>query len=511
MLGSFDRYNLLAEYPLAGPQDGIACSLPTSGSILKAPGLYEASGPAGATFLLRLLAPCTYYDFPDDFVVELRKDQQLAGELPHLLPLYATAEQDGVIAFVYRWDRGWTTLRRQLETTGSVGISELQALRIARDVTRGLVFLHTQQISHLQVRPENIVLQGEGEAMLADLGIHRGYLKVPPVTVTLPLSLVKVAWPYMPPEVLDDSANADPSADIWSVGVLLYEMLTGDGCLPFKTLNPDNRYQWRTDILRSVFTGTLHGPAQRIARRCTSIEPTQRYSSAKALLADLDKALLAFASQVQAQDATRALPSASPASVGEEASTAVTATDEAEIADNVAPQSFVVSDDTVKLPAGELGDLGSSLHDGQLAEDTVDLPTVRLDPPALWPVADQFSDIVLTCVDCGSNIPFPAEKQRDFARKGFLPPKRCSSCRGKHRLQKIIAAKERVRGSVKFFKLTEYYGFIVCEHKEVAVDIFFHGSTFPTGIMPQPRQQVTFRIRFDDNGRPQAYDIAVTR
>lgn len=120
-------------------------------------------------------------------------------------------------------------LRRSKNRRLSIGI----ACPIAQGILQGLALLHGEEIFHRDIKPENI-LMGGGTPKIADLGIAR-LIESGELAVTQTGTL-----PYMSPELLS-SAGASYSADLWAVGVMLYEMLTavrpfGDSATPIRKL-----------------------------------------------------------------------------------------------------------------------------------------------------------------------------------------------------------------------------------------------------------------------------------
>ncbi len=156
------------------------------------------------------------------FVREIR----LAASLnhPHILPLYDSGEADGFLYFVMPVMRG-QTLRDRLREKGRLPVDE--ALRIATEVADALDYAHRQDIVHRDIKPENILLH-EGHAVVADFGIGKALLAAAASAKTFTQIGVTVGTPaYMSPEQAAGD-DLDGRSDLFALGCVLYEMLTGD-------------------------------------------------------------------------------------------------------------------------------------------------------------------------------------------------------------------------------------------------------------------------------------------
>ncbi len=156
----------------------------------------------------------------DRFLREIRIVAGLTH--PHLLPLHDSGEADGLFWFVMPYVRG-ESLRQRLLREGPLGVDE--AVRIAGDVAAGLAHAHAAGIIHRDIKPENILLEG-GEAMLADFGIARAINES--VRDGQSQAGLAIGTPhYMSPEQASGSEHVDGRADVYSLGCVLHEMLTG--------------------------------------------------------------------------------------------------------------------------------------------------------------------------------------------------------------------------------------------------------------------------------------------
>jgi len=155
----------------------------------------------------------------------LREIQTLAALThPNILPLYDSEERDGVLYFVMPYVAGGS-LRGRLRREGMLGIDETVA--ISRSVAAALDYAHRQDVLHRDIKPENILFS-EGQPVVADFGIARAISACCDGLQGLTEAGIAVGTPaYMSPEQAAADGSLDARSDIYSLGVVLYEMLTG--------------------------------------------------------------------------------------------------------------------------------------------------------------------------------------------------------------------------------------------------------------------------------------------
>jgi serine/threonine-protein kinase len=157
-----------------------------------------------------------------------------------------------------------------------------QAVEIATQVARGLAAAHAHHIVHRDIKPGNVIVNDQGLAKIVDFGLAR-VIHSSAETVT---GTVAGTAAYMSPEQAQGKP-VDHRTDLWSLGVLLYQMLVGR--LPFEG-----------ETVPATLFAIVHSPPalmgdvpedlQRIVYRAMAKEPAQRYQSAKEILADLEGA-----------------------------------------------------------------------------------------------------------------------------------------------------------------------------------------------------------------------------
>ena len=151
------------------------------------------------------------------------REIEIAARLthPHVLPLHDSGEQDGLLYYVMPYVEG-ESLRDRLKRTGTVPLRE--ALRVARDVADALAYAHKRGIVHRDIKPENILLS-EGHALVADFGIARALSTAGGQKLTS-TGIALGTIHYMSPEQAL-TEEVDDRSDIYSLGCVLFEMLTG--------------------------------------------------------------------------------------------------------------------------------------------------------------------------------------------------------------------------------------------------------------------------------------------
>lgn len=158
-----------------------------------------------------------------------------------------------------------------------------RARTIARDVARALGALHSAGIIHRDVKPSNIMIRGDGSAVVTDLGLVRSALFR---TVTRH-DVAVGTLAYMSPEQCI-GPNVDGRSDVWSLGVVLHEMLAGE-----RPFDADHElelvYRIHNTKPRALPDG-VPAPMAAIVAKCLAREPSERFESADALARALEEA-----------------------------------------------------------------------------------------------------------------------------------------------------------------------------------------------------------------------------
>jgi serine/threonine-protein kinase len=155
------------------------------------------------------------------FVQEITTTANL--QHPHILPLFDSGEADGFLYYVMPFVDG-ETLREKLNREIQLGIDE--AVKIATDVADALHYAHGNNVIHRDIKPENILLH-DGRPMVADFGIALAVSAAAGGRMTE--TGLSLGTPhYMSPEQATAEKDLSARSDIYSVGCVLYEMLTGN-------------------------------------------------------------------------------------------------------------------------------------------------------------------------------------------------------------------------------------------------------------------------------------------
>jgi Tol biopolymer transport system component/tRNA A-37 threonylcarbamoyl transferase component Bud32 len=157
---------------------------------------------------------------PERFLREIEIAAQLHH--PHIMPLFDSGESDGSLYYVMPYEPG-LSLRQRLERDGPLPLD--QAMQLIRDVCDALSYAHERGIIHRDIKPDNVLLAGR-HAVVTDFGVAKAV--TPSGDRTLTGAGLALGTPaYMAPEQIDADPALDHRADIYAIGVLAYEMLTG--------------------------------------------------------------------------------------------------------------------------------------------------------------------------------------------------------------------------------------------------------------------------------------------
>ena len=156
-----------------------------------------------------------------EFFQRLQREAEVCGSMqhPNIVTLYEPGYENNVISFLATEYVEGESLRDRLKRSKPLPLDD--ALRIGEDILRGLAYAHAKGVIHRDIKPANILLSSEGQAKIADFGIAR------PVNSDLTAVGSMLGTPnYMSPEQVKCDTVTTKS-DLFSVGVVMYEMLTG--------------------------------------------------------------------------------------------------------------------------------------------------------------------------------------------------------------------------------------------------------------------------------------------
>jgi serine/threonine-protein kinase len=216
-----------------------------------------------------------------------KREIRLARKITHrnVLRTYDYGEAEGVYFISMEYVRGYT-LAELLEEAPDHRMAPRVAMGIARQICRGLQAAHEQGIIHRDIKPQNVLIDHKGEVKLMDFGIARMEEAKEGLTQA---GLIVGTPHYMSPEQVQGK-QLDPRSDVYSMGVLLYEILTGEKPFTSSSL---------TGVLTAHITEMPKPPIElrpEIGREINAIvlktlakEPAQRYANAGDMLHELDR------------------------------------------------------------------------------------------------------------------------------------------------------------------------------------------------------------------------------
>ncbi|MFW6189310.1 MAG: serine/threonine-protein kinase [Planctomycetota bacterium] len=243
----------------------------------------EASGKQVAVKLLPATAALTS-EYSDRFYTEARLATQI--DHPNIIRVFDYGRDEGHLYLVMEYVDG-PSCRARIGKRGKLPWRE--AVDIARQVARGLAAGAEQGIIHRDVKPDNILIDSNGRARLADLGLAKDEDTIQP----LPSDTSLGTPDYMSPEQVANSEEVDFRTDVYALGATLFHMVCGKApytgrsayavMVQHVTARLPSPLKYTPDLPRDVVS---------VMRKMMARDPDGRYQSYRALIADLD-ALLA--------------------------------------------------------------------------------------------------------------------------------------------------------------------------------------------------------------------------
>jgi serine/threonine-protein kinase len=225
-------------------------------------------------------------DYAEDqsFVTKFRNEAKAAASLnhPNIVNVYDVGEGDGIYYIVMEHIDG-ITLKKYIEYKKKLNIRE--SIEIAMQVARGLEAAHSKKIIHRDIKPQNIMISRDGKVKVTDFGIARA------ASAQTISSNAMGSVHYISPEQAK-GGYCDERSDIYSLGITLYEMLTGK--VPFEgesTVAVALQHIQGEIIPPRKVDPMIPVSLEKIILKCTQKRPDRRYSNVTELIEDLKKCL----------------------------------------------------------------------------------------------------------------------------------------------------------------------------------------------------------------------------
>lgn len=226
-------------------------------------------------------------EFKDDsaFVSKFRVEAQAAAGLAHanIVNVYDVGEENGVNFIVMELVEG-ITLKAYITKKGKLPVRE--ATSIALQVASGLEVAHNNGIIHRDVKPQNIIISLDGKAKVTDFGIARA------ASSNTINSSVMGSVHYSSPEQTR-GGYSDAKSDIYSMGITMYEMLTGR--VPFdgdSTVAVALKHLQEDILSPRKLAPEIPYSTEQIILKCTQKSPDRRYNNMSELIRDLKESLV---------------------------------------------------------------------------------------------------------------------------------------------------------------------------------------------------------------------------
>ena len=218
----------------------------------------------------------------EKFVRRFQREALSASSLahPNIVEMYDVGEDDGIYYIVMEYIEG-KTLKQLLKKRGSLTLSE--AIDIMLQLTDGMAHAHDSYIIHRDLKPQNIMIKDDGQIKITDFGIAMA-LNSTQLTQT---NSVMGSVHYLPPEQASGKGSTIKS-DIYSMGIIFYELLTGS--LPFKGENAvEIALKQMKDEIPSVrkINSNIPQSLENIILKATAKNPKNRYDDVKEMYNDL--------------------------------------------------------------------------------------------------------------------------------------------------------------------------------------------------------------------------------
>lgn len=221
----------------------------------------------------------------EELVESLRREAQHAARLqhPNIVIVHGIGERAGLVYYAMQLVRGHS-LSQKLDAEGPMPPRE--AARLLRTVAEAVDYAHRLGVLHLDLKPGNLLIDEDGVPRIADFGLAR------PLDQVTEERRISGTPNYMAPEqARPDHAMLSPATDVWALGAVLYEMLTGHP--PFEAADHAGTLELlqEADVRSPSRLMAVPEDLEAICLRCLRKDPAERYRSARALADELGRYL----------------------------------------------------------------------------------------------------------------------------------------------------------------------------------------------------------------------------
>jgi tetratricopeptide (TPR) repeat protein len=242
------------------------------------------------------------------------REIQLAARLqhPHVVPLLTAGSQGDLLWYVMPYVEG-ESLRGRLERAGELPVPE--TIRLLREVADALAYAHRMGVVHRDIKPDNVLLS-EGHALVTDFGVAKAVSASSGASSLTSLGLALGTPAYMSPEQAAGDPLVDHRADLYAIGVLAYEMLSGRP--PFDVPTPQGMLAAHVMQQPQALTAqrdTVPPALNDLVMRCLAKKAADRWQRAEDLRAQLDLLATPTAGITPAGTASHAVSSGTAAAV----------------------------------------------------------------------------------------------------------------------------------------------------------------------------------------------------
>jgi len=214
-------------------------------------------------------------EIQQQFVAEARNVARLTH--PSIVAIYDAGTADGTCFIVSQFVSGMTLRNRIRQGT----LATVDAIEIARKLADALHYAHQQQVVHRDIKPANVLLNEDGEPLITDFGLAK--FELSDESLFKPGEIAGTPAYMSPEQALVGAHDVDARADIFSLGIVLSEMLTGIRPRVGSSAQAIRNYHQQTQELPLPSENSSDVPAEldEVFSRATSVDPDARYSTAE--------------------------------------------------------------------------------------------------------------------------------------------------------------------------------------------------------------------------------------